>query len=477
MSFRINTNLNALSALQNLSSVGDQFSTSINRLSTGLRINSAADDPAGFIISQNFKAQLSGIDQALHNNQDAVNFSKTAEGALSEVNSLLNDARTLAVAAGNTGTLDANSIQANQSQLNSIIASIDRIAGTTTFGNKHLLDGSAGVVATNANGADFSALQFSGQFNGKAITSASAVTVVVTSAASKASVASKTFAFGTTTLTAGSFSINGTTFNTTASDTVNSIVQKINASQGQTGVAATYTTGGAITLTQVSYGAGNSVNLSDANAVLLAAAGSSTAAGTDAVATATINNGGLVTVNFTGGKYGQSALKLTDSDGNAITLTEAGNATNTAQLAGQLSVGSANFQIGGNANQTTSLSLGNFASTQLGAGAVSGLTVSNLDLTTATGATNALKVIDQAISDVSKSRGDIGNFQRNIIQSNIRSLGVAKQNISASLSSITDVDVAEEMTNFTKLQILQQSGVSVLAQANSQPSAVLKLLG
>jgi len=478
MSFRINTNLSAISALQNLSHTGDQLSASINRLSTGLKINSAGDDPAGFVISQGFQAQLSGINQALNNNQDAINFSKTAEGALSEVNHLLNDARTLAVASGNSATLDPNAVQANQAQLNSIISSIDRIASTTSFGNKHLLDGSAGVLATNANGADFSALQFTGQFSGAAITTNSAVTVVVSSSATKAAVASATFAAGTTTVSAGSFAINGVSFTTTASDTVDGVVQKINAAQGQTGVIATYTAGGAVTLTQADYGATKSVNLSDANGVLLGAAGSASASGTDAKATAIINNGtSLVTVNFTGGKFGNSALKLTDTDGNAITLTEAGNATSSAVLAGRLSAGSAQFQIGGNAGQTTTLSLGNYGTSQLGLGVVSGLSLNNLDITSSANATNALKVIDQAISDVSSARGSIGNFQRNVLQSNIASLQVAQQNITASLSSIQDVDVASEMTNFTKLQILQQSGVSVLAQANAGPSSVLKLLG
>jgi flagellin len=477
MSFRINTNTDALQALNNLTNTGNQLSASINRLSTGLKINSAADDPAGFVIAQGFQAQLSGITQALSNNQDAINYSKTAEGALSEVNSLLNDARTLAVASANTATLDSNAIQANQQQLNSIVTSINRIASTTTFGTKHLLDGSAGVVAANANAADFSSLQFSGQFSGAAITTGSAVTVAVTQAATQAAVASKTFSFGTSTVTAGAFSINGTTFNTTAAETVSQVVQAINGAQGQTGVTATYTTGGAITLTQSQYGSHNSVQLSDANAVLLAAAGSSSSSGLDAQGTATINNGSaLVTVNFTGGQYGNSALKLTDADGNAISLTSAGNAV-ASNLAGQLNVGSAQFQIGGNSGNTASLSIGNFATSQLGVGAVAGLNLSNLDLTTASGASNALKVIDQAVSDVSNARGDIGNFQRNVIQANVASLTVAKQNVTASLSSIQDVDVATEMTNFTKLQVLQQAGISVLAQANNEPSAVLKLLG
>src|SRR5688572_5296913 len=145
MSFRVNTNVNAMNALRNVGMTGMGLSSSINKLSTGLRINSAADDPAGLIISENFRAQISGIDQAIRNNQDAVNYAKTAEGALDEVNRLLRDARTLAVAAGNAASMSEEQIQANQSQLNSIVQSITRIAGQTSYGTKKLLDGSAGV--------------------------------------------------------------------------------------------------------------------------------------------------------------------------------------------------------------------------------------------------------------------------------------------------------------------------------------------
>lgn len=481
MSFRVNNNVSAMNALRNVNMTGAEFSKSISRLSTGLRINNASDDPAGLIVSESFRAQVQSLGTAISNNQTAVNYAKTAEGALDEVNKLLRDARSLAVAAGNTGTLDASQIQANQAQLSSIVSSINRIATSTQFGSKKLLDGSAGVVGSVSNGANVSSISLSGQFNSAALTTNATVTVSVTTAATKAAVASKTFSFGTTTLTAGSFTINGTTFTTTASDTVNDLVTRINNASGSTGVRATYSTGGAITLTQANYGASNRIDLSDANAVLLTAAGSSSATGTDAVADVIIDTngsmaGGLTTVTFTGGRYGNSALRLTDNDGNALTLTEAGNAASSAFQAGQVNVGSAAFQIGANSGQTTTLSLGNFAASQLGVGVVSGTDLSNIDITTASGASDALKVIDQAIADVAKARGAIGNFTRNVLESNIRSLGVAKENLAASESAIRDVDIADEMTNYTKLQILQQSGLSVLAQANSAPQSVLALL-
>ena len=126
------------------------------------------------------------------------------------------------------------------------------------------------------------------------------------------------------------------------------------------------------------------------------------------------------------------------------------------------------FQIGSNSGQTASLSIGNFSASTLG--------ISALDLTSASGASTALTAIDTAIDTVTKARGDIGSFQRNTLESNIRSLGIAKENLSATESTIRDTDVASEMTNFTKLQILQQAGMSMLAQANSAPQSVLSLL-
>ncbi|HVL38402.1 MAG TPA: flagellin, partial [Fimbriimonadaceae bacterium] len=200
MSFRVNTNVSAMNALRNLSATNMEFSKSINRLSTGLRINNAADDPAGLIISENFRAQISGIDQAIKNSQDAINYAKTAEGALDEVNRLLRDARSLAVAAGNTGTLTEAQIQANQSQLNSIVTSVTRIAENTQFGTKKLLDGSSGVYASVTSGANLAGITFYGSFNGSAITTNSIVTVDMTTSAERATVTgSRTFALATTT--------------------------------------------------------------------------------------------------------------------------------------------------------------------------------------------------------------------------------------------------------------------------------------
>jgi flagellin len=475
MSFRINTNVAAMNTLRNIGNTNMEFNHSITRLSTGLRINSAADDPAGLIISESFRAQLTGIDQAMRNSQDAINYAKTAEGALDEVNRLLRDARGLAVAAGNTGALTASQIQANQSQIASIVSSVTRIASTTQFGTKKLLDGSSGVSASVTDGSKVSSIMLSGQFGGAAVTANGAVTVTVTQAATQAAVNSKAIATAATAVGAGSFSLNGVTFTTDATTTAAQLVDKVNQASGQTGVTARYDTANTrITFESVAWGSGGTINVADANGVVLAAAGSTSATGTNALATVGV---GSTTALFTGSLNGNGGLTLSDADGNTVSLTQAGNAISvTNATVGQVLVGSSQFQIGANAGQTTNLSLGNFAASQLGGGVVSGVTLANLDLTSSSGATNALKVIDAAIDQVTKARGSIGNFQRNVMESNIRSLGVARENLAATESTIRDTDVAAEMTNFTKQQILQQAGMSVLSQANAAPQSVLSLL-
>lgn len=475
MSFRINTNVSAMNAMRNLSMTGMNLATSVTRLSTGLRINNAGDDPSGLIASEKFRAQIAGMDQAIKNNQDALNYAKTAEGALDEVNRLLRDARSLAVAY--SGSLDSNQLQANQDQLNSILASIDRIATNTQFGTKKLLNGSAGVNATVVNGTALKSVFIGGTIGTQSITADGAVTVDVTTAATKAShsgtrtvaAASQAAYLAAAVGTSGSFAVNGVSISVASTDTWGGVINKINAVTGQTGVVASsnYSGGnGNIVLTQTNYGANYEINLTDSAGIVQSAAGSATAAGVNAVASVTV--GALTAVTFTGGANGADGLTLSDSAGNRIVLNEAGNAVATLTSAAQVLAGSASFQIGAFAGQTTSLSLTNVSS--------SSLSISSLDVTSSSGATSAQTALDTAIDTISRMRGNVGSFMRNTIESNIRSLGIAKENLTATESAIRDVDIAEEMATFTKLQILQQSGLAVLAQANSTPQSVLGLL-
>jgi len=472
--FSINTNVNAVMAMDKLNSTRTAMSASMTRLSTGLRINGAADDPAGLIAAKKMSAQISSLGQAQTNTQDAINYAKTADGALDEVNTLLQDARTLAVASGNSATLTSDQLAANQQQLSSIISSITRISSTTQYGTKKLLDGSAGVQSAVTAGTKLSSLSIGGTFGGSALTANATVSLTVSTAATQASITSTTFATSATAVTnTGSFTINGTTFNADATTTAADLIDKINQSSSNTGVTAAFS-GTAIVLKSNHYGSGGKINLVDATGVIASGgAGASSSTGTDAVATVTI---GSATALFTGSQNGTDGLTLSDADGNSLNLTSAGNVTASIASVGQVVVGSSTFQIGANSGQTAQLSMGNFAAGQLGQGAVTGLDFSSIDLTTNTGATDAMKVIDKAISDVTSARGRIGNFQKNVLESNARALGVAKESLTATLSSIQDVDVASEMTNYTKLQILQSTGMSILSQAKSAPQSVLQLL-
>jgi flagellin len=143
---------------------------------------------------------------------------------------------------------------------------------------------------------------------------------------------------------------------------------------------------------------------------------------------------------------------------------------------GQVIAQDSSFQIGFLAGTTANLALRNMSAGQLGSGVVSGLTVNNLDVTTSAGAQSALSVLDKAIDEVSQMRGRIGNFQRNVLESNNRTLASMKENLSNSESSIRDLDVAQEMTTYTKLQVMQQAGMSMLGQANQAGQSVLSLL-
>lgn len=468
MSFRINTNIQAMTAFRSLSNTGAEQSKSMTRLSTGLRINSGADDPAGLIAVQGYKAQIGGIAAALSNNQDAMNYAKTADGALDEVGRLLRDARSLAVANGNS-SLDSNQKQANQTQLNNILTSIDRIATNTSFGTKKLLDGSAGTRGSVADDKNVQSVFVSGSLGGVQMTVNGTLDVNVTQTAAQGTVTGATsYTNGTTQAisAAGTFSINGTSFAATTNDTVQSVIDRINAATGSTGVTASFASNNIVLKTN-DYGSTQKINVTEGSgAVILGANASSTAAGQDARATVTYKDTAAATVataTFSSG----TGLTLKDTSGNSIKLTVNGSsATGNKASAVQIIAGSSTFQIGGNGGNTADLNLSSFSASSLGLG--------SLDITTST--SSALDKLDSAINSVSSSRGGIGSFMKNTLESNMRALGVAKENLSATASSLEDTDVAEEMTNYTKLNIIQQSGLAMLAQANSSPNSVLSLL-
>ncbi len=507
MSLRINTNISSLNALRNVERASDNFGRSIERLASGMRINRGADDPAGLIRSEDLRAQITGLEQAIANSQDSANLIKTAEGALEEVHNLLRSMRQLAVASGNTGTNDQTALQANQNQIRSAIDSINRIGMQTQFGTKKLLDGTAGVRASVTDTARIGGMFVGGSVMGSVSGAAGeyriasgTVTVEVTQEAQRAQLNSAALTTGTTlgslvsqavgaTNVPGTLVINGVSFSTDGNETLGAFLDRINSASANTGVVAQFnTTTRQVEFRATEYGSNHDFTLSTSrNDFFFATAGNqtilATMTGQDATATATFRvyladgNTADATVLFTGGvAQDSSGLRLTDAKGNVITLREAGNVdNNTAYAVGNTSARQLEFQIGANAGQKAYFGINDMTSYRLGTTASTTFnSLADIDVTS--NATEALKVIDEAIAQVSKLRGDMGAFQRNILESNMRSLAVAKENLTATESAIRDTNFAEEISRFTKFQILQQAGMSVLGQANASPQGVLQLI-
>lgn len=484
MSLRINTNIPAMTALRHLNITDDQLQGVTTRLATGLRINSAADDPAGMIISEGLRAHIKGLDQAIRNTQDAVNMAKTAEGALDEVQRLILSLRSLAIHSSNTAVVDSNQLEANQAQVRSVIQSLDRIATHTSWGTKKLLNGSAGTSAGITRIDLVNSLYVGGEFNGDTVADGPITITRVTQATQTTTGPMATvYADSATAVNAGTFVLNGTTFTVNAGDTVSDVAARINEKADSTGVTAAIVANGggvSIQLTSARYGSNFPIAYMETSNILNGGAAANPAAGVDAVFTVEVNvePSGTQIETFTGGQGPNvDGLTLTSSSGNKMVISVAGNNTAAATVVGQLTVGTMRFHIGALADQNVEFGIPSFFARDLGLSAVPGESLATIDMTTAQGAQNAIRIIDDAISNVSLLRGNLGSFTKNFLESTTRSLAIASENMTASESMIRDADIAKEMTEFTKIQILRQSGMAVLAQANQSAQSVLGLLG
>ena len=495
MSTRINTNTTAFEAANNLSLNSDKVSKNIARLSSGLRINSAADDAAGLVISESLRAQSAGLTQATRNTNDAINVVKTAEGALNEVHSLLINIRQLVVHAANVGANDPTALKADQDAIAQAVSSINRIAGTTQFNNKNLLDGSASSSSASvtggtgtASGTGATSLALVSQASSYGTTAIASGHVGYTQAV--ASVEKAAFTAGTAADTfGGSFVIEGKTVvlngtSNTTSDLATAIQQQtglnytVSGNAGATGVTFTNTKTGAAA---GSYDFSGIQSYTAGAAASTGTATSATTAGANAYVTVNGKNSDTVSADGKTFSFTSGALKGLSLSTNATTTnTDIGEFSATADkaVAGQ----DLQFQIGANAAQTTTVSIGSQKANNLGSvggfnlGDLLGGGALNVADPTGAGQQSALKVVDQAITDVSSTREKLGALQSNVLESNVRSLAVAQQNTDASESTIRDTDLSAEIVNFTKNQILVQAGTSALAQANQAPQAILKLL-
>ena len=508
MSLVLNTNISSLNAQNNLTSSQASLSQSLQRLSSGLRINSAADDAAGLAISQQFTTQINGTNQAVSNANDAVSEAQTTAGALNTIVNNLQSIRTLAVESAN-GSNSASDRAALNNQVQQQIAEITQIAQQTTFNGLNVLNGSSGTtvyqvganvgntiavslqqgVAANQIGQYSTATGTSlGSAGSASLTSASTVTIsdgtqTVTVGATANYVGSTAFqgdtsayakaqaingaglqgltasaatsvtdggAFGTITSSSATvpatynLSINGVAIfsgNANVAQatplTVDAVASQINLFSGQTGVKASVDTTGAVTLSNTD---GSDIKVDqtitggDAGSTGLGAA----IAGTPAAGVSTLTTQGQVT--------------LTDSK--PVTLTNVGSGDAAAALG----------FVSGDATPLATTSVGGPAQT-----------LANQNVLTVAGANSTISSIDAALTTVSAFQSQLGAIQ-NRFTAAVGNLQSTAQNLTQSRSTIQDADFAAETANLTQAQVLEQAGISVLAQANQQPQLILKLL-
>ncbi len=498
----INTNISSLNAQRNLNMSQTALSVSLQRLSSGLRINSAKDDAAGLAISERFTTQIRGLNQAVRNANDGVSLAQTGEGALAEVTSNLQRIRELAVQSANA-TNSSSDRAALDLEVQQRLAEIDRTATQTSFNSQKILDGTFGSATfqvganvgetisvglatsmrTNALGAlatgtsssevTVAALTGSGTIkvgtgatttvaastagtqNGQSVGSAYAKALAINAAAVPGLTATATNNVEFTLSTVGgsatdtySLMINGVAIYAAATDastaiTAQQITDAINANQSTTGVTAALS-GANLRLTAADgrdIAVGQDITVGPAAGVIAGAGGNSTVNGV------VFRDGTLGTV----AQAGNNSATAAAVNGGTLTLSALEDITITGD-----------GLIMGFAAATTTI-------------AKDAVTISSANVLTVTAANNTIQRIDSALSAVSSLRSTFGAIQ-NRFESVTSSLAATSENLSAARSRIQDTDFAQETANLTRAQILQQSGIAMLGQANALPNNVLSLL-
>lgn len=472
MGLVIANNVSSLTAQHNLNRTSTGLNKSLERLSSGLKINRGADGPAALTISEKQRAQIAGLTQAIDNSEKAVALVQTAEGALGEISSLLTKVRSLAVDSANSGVNDDDALAANQAEIQNALDTINRIANNTQFGTKKLLDGSAGVTGTT-NDSDVTFLRATSDTapNNYAIN----VTTVGANAAATAGSSQTGNLAADETLT-----VNGVSISLSAGLSAADVRSRVNEFTSQTGVVAEDNGSGFTRLRSTAYGSDATISVVSNQA----AGATSTGFGT----TVTNGTGDDVEGTIGGVAYVGNGNVLTATSGVAEGLSisfgadTGANADKTVTGAqGNVTIvdNSLTFQIGPNKDQTASIGVTQVNPTALGVGVADNQfgSLNDIDVTSSSGAQDTLEIIDSAIDDVAVLRGDLGAFQQNTLESTANNLRATLTNTVNAESVIRDTDFAQEMANFTKHQVLIQAGTSALSSANQSSQLVLSLLG
>lgn len=481
---RINSNVPSLVSQRHLTVSQRALSRSLERLSSGLQINRGADNPAGLIVSERLRSEISVVHQAIDNSARAINVIATTEGALNEVQALLTDIQALLVEAANKGAFSDEEIAANQLQIDNAIDSITRIANTTTFAGRKLINGELDYVTSGIDTAQLSDVRVLGaSFGAQPFVG---VTVEVSQSAQKAELSYALpglTASGATLDIAGNEGIITLTFPASAS-TVD-MVNAINANIDSTGVTAVASGASGISgmrLQSVEYGskafvsvtpinnAASTFNVQDRSGATV-----KRTSGRDAVATV---NGISATADGLKLSFSASLLKL-----DVVLAEEFGNGTNgTGASSFAITEGGALFQLGPQVNTNLQENIGvqSMQANKLGNSLVGYLADLKSGQSKALRTDNfseASKVVEEVITQVAVLRGRLGAFERNTLQPNINQLQITSENLTSSEAVIRDTDFAEETSELTRAQILVQAGNSILAIANAQSQNVLTLLG
>jgi flagellin len=431
----------------------------MERLSTGKRINSAKDDAAGLAISSSMTAQIRGMNQAVRNANDGISLAQTAEGALSEVTSMLQRMKELATQSSN-GTLRDSDRTALQAEMTQLTAEMDNIASTTTFNGVKLLDGSSESVKlqTGINaGESIEMKMVDGTTGSLGLTAKSEATAVVTATAA-------TSALGATALVINGEAIAGN------QGSAKDLAAAINASTADTGVTAvaknevtadigTIASGSTITVN------GEAITMTDAE--------------DDAASVAAKINSTLATEGVTNVKAstrdGKLVLSTTDGANLELTTSAAGMLTGAKDsVGGSVTVNATLVRVGGTVDLKAAAGRGlevTSSVTGVATKSVTGVSIASQEASSA-----ALAAIDKAIEKVSAGRGDLGAVQ-NRLQSTVNNLTTTSTNLTDARSRIEDTDFSAESTALAKAQILSQASTAMLAQANQSQQGVLKLLG
>ena len=484
---RININTAANTAHRNLLNTTNTQQKTLERLSSGLKINRGADAPAQLQISEHLRSQMAGLKQSIDNSEMAISLLQSGEAALDEVSRALVTARQLSIHAANEAVNDEKMLQADQQELNQIIKSINRISKNTQYGNNNLLDGSG-----SGNGVT----------TGKNLSFVDAKTTGISSGVhgydidiSRAATRSKHT--GTVNLTQNLIdkgeqititeSGRSVDFKTKAGTSVEQTMNQLTNAIKEAGLnvelvipeGSNRNAPQKLTVRHKNYGAEHSFQISSNTAGLL----SKVSNVSHKVQTGVDVAGEIAGEGATGRGQILTGAGGYGSKNEGISIRYSGdNVPPKGQRAGTItfSQNSLTFQIGSNANQTARVSMKSSRAENLGNNVPnnSGFrSFAEIDLMTGDGARDAIEIIDKAIKDVAANRGYLGAFQKNTLESNLNYLRISHEAAVSSESVIRDADMAKQMTNFTRNQIMMESGTAMLAQANQTPMSIMKLLG